>query len=355
MRPLNALEPSRAIQLSSNVEFVCRGLLGGILGLSLALLLGCSGGGGGPLEPLPDNPIPEQLYQVNLTNPTNDCGASNLDPFKFLALPVNGGTSIVGILESPVASNVTGNRLSFSVPVPVAADTVVTVTGDWTFAEDRHTFDGTVKFAVAFGGTVVCTFTFVSSGLHAVTPSLPDHPDGEGSARGELSGDRTSARSLSPSAWGWGNTGEVAAHGPTCFGFLGGETTLSQQLPGVKARDAFAYPEQDVVWFRFQIYGDTDAGNAGASRLINSLGEFAPNPLYTSRWYWTYAYDSPSVYTIIGGWYDPGGESWGTETNLTLGRGGYYYSVVDVFWQDRDGLGWAWYRTVPNQNLCYAN
>jgi len=64
-----------------------------------------------------------------------------------------------------VSSSVVGDQVRFSVLISVAPDTAVTVSGDWTFAEDRHTFDGTVAFAVAFGGPVVCTFTFASAGL----------------------------------------------------------------------------------------------------------------------------------------------------------------------------------------------
>ena len=142
---------------------------------------GGGGGGGGGETAIA---IPEQLYEVSLATSTNSCGTQNLPGF-LLVTPRNGGTEVTGVLESSVSAVVTGQRgdlLTFSTPLRLVGDTVITLAGKWTFAADRHSFTGPLTLAVSFGGPVVCTFTYASDGRHfpergpTEGPPLPPAP-----------------------------------------------------------------------------------------------------------------------------------------------------------------------------------
>src|SRR5215213_8281250 len=106
----------------------------------LAGLVGCGGGddvgGTGPTSV--GEPTPEQSYLSRQTDPTNDCGADNLQPFDMLAAirPTGSQYAIAGLFDQPISAQLSGDHLTTSVPVPVDSF-LVTFGTDWTFAANR--------------------------------------------------------------------------------------------------------------------------------------------------------------------------------------------------------------------------
>jgi hypothetical protein len=320
------------------------------------LLNGCG------TEPNPTTPIPEQLYRVALAQSTNDCGADNLDPFTILIIPLDGGTSLLGVDTLPIPSTVSEDRITFSRSIPINGDTVVVLGGSWVFAEDRHTFNGAVTFAVSFGGPTVCTFRSASTGSHGIAPQLPGAPPGD-PVSGRVSGSVGKASRLTSALTGavWGVTAPVTFFGgEPCFVSTANgssSTFVAPPLPFPSARNARAGVEEDAVAFRWQLYGFTDDATAGVSALNNALGSFETDGLVKqSDWFWQNAFDPKPFVLAPPDWIDfrPSGTTFSQsgETFQTVGPG-YWFIVIDVYWYDRENIGWGWSRNVVTE-ICHA-
>lgn len=327
---------------------------------AVLLLTGC-----GTTEPGPErkaNPIPEQLYQLDFAQSTNDCGSENLAPFKGLVIPQGGGTSLLGLDTLPIPSVLDGDQVTFSQLIPLQGDTTVTFGGKWAFAEDRHTFDGAVTYAVSFGGPIVCTFTFATAGQHGVTPQLPTAPTGEPEAGITASEKKLFGRVSRYDPAVWGRTAPVIFYGAQpCFIIGASATTpaitqLTPPVPFPNTRDTRVGSEVDVVAFRWQLYGYPDLAAASLSALNATLGHFETSGLIRqSDWFWQYASDSRSSLIAPQDWIDFGRRttySQSGQTSLTVNTG-YWFIVEDVYWFDRDGLGSGWSRNVV-MDICQA-
>ena len=338
-------------------------LLSGTLLAGLTLLAAC-GGDGGSVEPPPPTPIPEQTYQVDFQQSTNDCSASNLDAFKGLAIPLGGGTSLLGLDTVPIPSTVEGDRITFSQRIPIKADTAVTFAGDWVFAADRHTFSGAVSFAVSFGGPTICTFTLATTGSHAPALASPTAPAGDPVSSRITKPEKGSALGLasaSTQAATWGTTAGVIPFGGTCLVATNGvrvDASIAPDLPYPDARNARAEQEEDAVAFRWQLYGFSDDATAALSRILNATGQFETDGLlYESGWYWRWVFDPKPTYYAPPDWIDfrQDGTTFSQSNHrfVDLTGPGFYYVVLDVYWYDREGIGSGYYRN-PVGETCHV-
>ncbi len=308
--------------------------------------------------------IPEQLYQVDFNASTNDCNATNLDAFKGLVLTKAGGTSLLGLDTVPIPATVTDtDRVTFSDPIHLQGDTVVTFAGDWTFAEDRHTFMGSVTFAASFGGPVVCTFTSATTGQHSTTPAaVPTAPTGAPNGRitrPEHSG-AIGLASAEPARWG--NTAQVIFYGVggACFTVTANGSSSTSVSPSevfASARDSRAGQEEDIVAWHWQLYGFSDEATADLSLLNATLGSFDRTGLVKeSDWFWHYEFDPKPFLAAPQDWFSfvEGGAPFSQSgQNAQAVQSGYWFIVIDVYWYDREGLGYGWYRNVP-AGICHA-
>jgi hypothetical protein len=119
--------------------------LGWFLFISILIVMSGCGGGATSTHPQPASPeaIPAELLRVDLANSTNSCGAD--DPGLFSTIMNTGvnGASIGGLGVKSVPATVSGDRITFTLPV-TNMDGTTAFTGDWTFQPGRHTFTGSM-------------------------------------------------------------------------------------------------------------------------------------------------------------------------------------------------------------------
>jgi hypothetical protein len=132
------------------------------------------------VDPLPPVPIPDQVFEVTISNARNNCNITrDLGSFSFLALIKQvGGDSynLFGVLDSPVPAKFMGDRLTFSVTVTFDSG-FVTLGADWLFSKDRQSFSsGATTFDVRTNNGHACLFTFASTGVPSVVSVLDTVP-----------------------------------------------------------------------------------------------------------------------------------------------------------------------------------
>jgi hypothetical protein len=135
-----------------------------------------SGGGGGGTDPTPTAPISDQAYAVSVTNPQYQCqvtadpGSFDFSVFVHQASPTSYG--VYYITDGALNGALAGDLFSLS-PVTIQLDNgTVTLSGKWTFSEDRRSFSGSTTFDVHRNDGAACQFVFATSGAHAGLPSV---------------------------------------------------------------------------------------------------------------------------------------------------------------------------------------
>jgi hypothetical protein len=143
----------------------------------LSLLAACGG-----TEPRPpETPVPEKVYVASLTPVGNNCGVTDVESFELYLLPQQGGTSISGLFAQPISAEFSNDVLTFDHTAPVGDSLIMVFGGEWTFAEDRNTFQGTATLDLTFQQTIRCLYTYSTSGfaigsISSETPPDPNEP-----------------------------------------------------------------------------------------------------------------------------------------------------------------------------------
>jgi hypothetical protein len=333
---------------------------------ALAVVVGCGGDGGGGTGPTQGNPIPEQSYLARQTNPTNDCGGSNLEPFDMLAVIQHTGEqyAIAGLFDQPVSAQLSGDHLTTSVPVPVDSF-VVTFGTDWTFVADRETFTGPTTFKVALHDRVLCTFTLSSAGTHVAEQdrSAPgDAPDTATSSAPSAATTAPRARSLA----GAGRPQFATAYNPGGAagpGALSTRTILCAQgtvaVPGAQAKavtglfNGFGAPWQQVAadtWL-YKWDGSSTFAYTGRSNRSGWVGVAAPSAYETVFGYAsdpatnvdvdgvTFSSLEPGYYTVVSRyyWFPPEHVS-----DILIGQVDIYYNQTRDYESLTDATGEGW-------------
>jgi hypothetical protein len=366
--PLNAHEISIALRLAGGAHIAIRAMLGAILGVSLAMSAGCGDGTG--LKP---EPIPEKLFEARFTNPANDCGAANIDPFSLLILPQNGGTTLLGIADTAIKATVDNGTLTYSVPFQVDdPKAVVTVGAEWAFSDDRTTFSGPETFAVALGGNPVsCTFTFTSSGSLATAPGAPPNlPSGQptaniGSMETRSRAPRAAASRLDNNVVIYGPAGAVDPDPDTeCFASgANGSHFLSIFIdpPLADARASVLGKAEDWIYFQWNLYYAPDAATAALGQVTQLAqllqGGWLETPIASAPWFYHNSFTPPPPTGNLGLYWQLNGPSYDYQsTNATFNATapGVYYTVYILYWSRRyaqDDVGPAW-AVVFDPTLC---
>ncbi len=146
-----------------------------MVGMMTSLAVGVMACGGDSTEPNGTaEPIPDRVYAIVLSNATNSCGAQNPGRFQGFVEPkrTNSGYSVLGVNAGSTPAVVAGDRLTLSTASAVNNATVK-LTADWTFAAERHTFQGKTVYDVTQAGGKACTFTFATTGTHDLSKDAP--------------------------------------------------------------------------------------------------------------------------------------------------------------------------------------
>jgi len=324
-------------------------------GVLVFILAACSS----PTKPPDPDPIPEQLYNVQLSSPTNNCQAGTIDPFNFNVWPQATGVgsdqyNLLGIDSTGTHATLAGDLLTFSkvVDLPTA---VITIGGKWLFVTNRETFDAPTTFEVVLKADGRrCTFTFPGTGTHVAKPvNLPTQPTGPPDA----------IRTLSDLTGVWGYIGSFTIFPAGC----NSAATPPRQAffeflipPFVEARNAFAgVAEEDKVWFRYQIHGGFDFTNTALQYANNVAGGFTDDVAFTSAWFYRPTFDrdvrSPTGSYSWPAWLDSrdGGSTWeySRQTSVQLSTSdAYYYVTFDMYWESRSGVTWGWKHVVGSSS-----
>jgi hypothetical protein len=317
-------------------------------GVLVFILAACSS----PTKPPDPDPIPEQLYNVQLSAPTNNCRAGTIDPFNFNVWPQkvdDDDYNLLGIDSTGTPATLDGDQLTFSVAVDLPT-AVITIGGKWTFVASRETFDAPTTFEVVLKADGKrCTFTFPGAGTHAAKPvNLPTQPTGPPDA----------IRTLSDLTGVWGYIGTFTIWNAQCVVYGPPQQAWFEFTvpPFADARNAFAgVAEEDQIWFRYQIHGGFDLTNTALQYANNAAGGFTNDVAFTSAWFYKPTFDrdvrSPTGTYSWPAWVDSrdGRSTWeySQQTSIYLSSpGAYYYVTFDLYWRDRSGVAWGWKHAV---------
>lgn len=131
-----------------------------------AVALACSGGGS-PTGP-DELPIQAGTYFVNATTVTNTCG-SGLDQVFLdeiddheIQIRRNGSNYSIGF-DVFIPATVNGDNLTATQTFTVTGGTAI-LTFNWTFSENRESFDGTIDVDIQLEGGGACSLSFLTHG-----------------------------------------------------------------------------------------------------------------------------------------------------------------------------------------------
>jgi hypothetical protein len=336
----------------------------------LFLLSGCGGqSSSNPPSNPPTTPeaIPKQLYQVDLSNATNDCGASDPGILTLTVLPsmitATSYTLNLGA-ATPGPAAVAGDKMTFSIPIPVSGGTV-TFKGDWTFTAARHTFSGTTDAVVNTTANPACTFIFASSGQHV---DVTGQPVVTGAATVAATMKSVLPRAVPVGNWiCWGDcTGITFVHRGVCFN-QGLGPFFHYDVPAISSRNL----TPETTAFRYSIHAAPDYGTAVQGALWDVANPNANPPYYGSVydsgwWFERIQHNDPASFVngvfgaFTGVWSlddyshsrpvtryidNPDGNLDGVKIT-TLNN--TYYVIGDLYYWAQDGRSWAWYRSITN-------
>jgi hypothetical protein len=257
---------------------------GGMLLASFTLLAAC-GDTTGPQ----DIPIPEKMFEVTMSSPSNNCQlATDLGSFRFVTRPQHVGDNsynLLGMLDSPVSAQLTGDKLVFQAPIAVE-NGVATLGADWRFSAARQSFTGSTTLDVRANNGNTCVFTFATAGVLQVVSSRGNVPSSS-----QPSGAAVAARSTALSSAASAATASAAdGIGSVPAEFKTGVTgTIYNSLP-VECR-----PDGIIVW------GGSQGGlQVGDANLTGS------NPVAVTVFF--QGYDPVSGTLPTAGWWAFGGD-----------------------------------------------
>jgi hypothetical protein len=356
--PLHAHEVSSVLQLARTAQTATRILLGGVLGSTIALLTAC----GGPTEPDSVLDIPANLYSAILVSPTSDCGPGAPPRFDLLVLPQHVGSSytVIGLTPNPAPSTVVRDTLTFSVVVPRPAGSI-TVSADWTFAQERHTFTGTTSFLVALDSVGSCTFVYATTGTNdvgvkdpsSVTLEEDPRPAAQGSAIGDKLARVVQDGTVPVPGWVWGNPGEIPRISAPC---------VLEKANGVVFTVGYNYTSPIVLprtagakaYFLFYVHENPDVETATLD-LITELGQAggSNSSIVSNTGFWVTKDGSFNSIRLEQAWYDIGDNTYWFYSPKKAFRGQpgkVYFLTLDIWWEpDANNPDWArWYGLVPN-------
>lgn len=122
----------------------------------------------------------------------------------------------------------------------------------------------------------------------------------------------------------------------------------------MSARNAFDYYEEDRAWFRYEIHYAETSDLAALGALNDVLGNYE-QAIYQSAWYYQDVREPERKIFLNWDWVDsrrPSMWSQSDEQGRHFSARGYYWVIVDVYWEPRDGREWGWRRQNVTPRFC---
>ena len=310
-------EPNKIVPHFARASAVLTGMM---------ILAGC---GGGPTKP-PEEEIPARLFHATFTSVSNTCGVPTGVQFELNFLPVENGASLYGLDDTPVSANFSGNVLTFSLDVPIDS-IAITFGADWTFAQDRETFDGATTLDVSLNGSPYCSHALSTAGavVGEIASQPPPTPQDPANVAATLAG-------VVGASYAWGvyekvmETGLVRARAPAVVNCTVVDNTRRIYVPGTEVTDlegsagGFTPTPRHVTATVFLMRWDPST----AQWL--TLGEFSEG-LQTDVYapYWNYMAFTISEY------------QWSALSDMywNLEGPGYYAVTTRYLWHQRNAPG----------------
>jgi hypothetical protein len=368
---------SRMRAMRSHYPLFATALSCGVLFTGLALITACGSEGGSIVEPVqpppppppppaPVNPIPEQVFEVTISNPSNNCQlTTDLGSSSFLTLPqhvADDSYNMLGVLDSPVPAQFTGDKLVFKAPVAVESG-VATLGADWVFSTDRHSFTGSTTLDVRADNGKTCLFTFATAGTLQVVSSLGSVPSSS-QPKGAAAGTRIAALYTA--------TGGIGSVPPQYKS--GAPGTILNGLPvecrpdgiivwggsqaGIQAGDANlpgSNPVAVTVFFQRYDPASGETSTEGSWAFGGDLAQSGPVQAPDHDWLWVSPAENKTVGIFFGGYLGaalvpvkvgstPAVVGWAPTVKLINPSAGWYKVWVRYDWYYAGGnlVGSAW-------------